>query len=238
MRAGRARPGSMRRRSEVTAHVLIGLIGLSTCGWFGEPGPVRAEGVPSQNQVSSKPKGAQASRAKPTTAKSKATVAKPKPAKKKAKAAAQPKSQPAVSAAMPEAAAPLPAAASGAPPATQAAATRVEVPNTSHVHVDVPAGLQTWLNADDRMRPWLSKAVAATDSCYANERASNPSLAGNVAFTLTMHENARPSAAVNSVSAGLQGMVLCVTAKLMAVKMPLFTGNEGDAYTVRVQFDP
>jgi hypothetical protein len=114
----------------------------------------------------------------------------------------------------------------------------VVVPQTDHVRVEVPAGLQHWLDEDDRMRPWLSKAVNVADSCYAKVRADNPSAAGVIALAVTMHENARPSGSVSSVSSPISGIVMCATTGLLGVKMPLFTGKEGESYTVRVRFDP
>jgi hypothetical protein len=106
------------------------------------------------------------------------------------------------------------------------------------VHVEVPAGLQHWLDEDDRMRPWLSKAVNVADACYAEERADNPAAAGAIAVQVTMHENARPSGKVGSVSPGIGGIVMCATTRMLGVKMPLFTGKEGESYTLRVHFDP
>jgi hypothetical protein len=106
------------------------------------------------------------------------------------------------------------------------------------VHVEVPAGLQHGLDEDDRMRPWLSKAVNVADSCYADERADNPAAAGAITVQVTMHENARPSGKVASVSPGIGGIVMCATTRMLGVKMPLFTGKEGESYTLRVHFDP
>jgi hypothetical protein len=106
------------------------------------------------------------------------------------------------------------------------------------VRVEVPPGLQAWLDADDRMRPWLSKAISALDGCYAEIRAADPSAAGTVAFSVTMHRTARPSADVNSIPPSLQPMVLCATRRLIGVKMPLFTGTEGDRFSVQVHFQP
>jgi hypothetical protein len=102
----------------------------------------------------------------------------------------------------------------------------------------VPAGLQAWLDADDRMRPWLGKAVAATDACYAELRHDNPSAGGAVTFSVTMHKDARPSAAVGSLPAALRSLVPCVTSSLWSVRMPLFTGDEGARYEVSAHFDP
>lgn len=143
--------------------------------------------------------------------------------------------------------APQPSAPAAAPPAAMpdpqpvAAAPKhatVQVPSTEHVHVDVPAGLQSWLDADDRMRPWLGKAIAVADGCYAKIRADNASAAGEIALRVTMHENARPSGGVASASPAVSGITMCATTKLLGVKMPLFTGREGETYTVRVRFSP
>jgi hypothetical protein len=135
---------------------------------------------------------------------------------------------PSTSVAPPEPVAPLPPA--------KTASVQVTVPSTDHVHVEIPAGLQGWLNADDRMRPWLSKAVSVVDACYAELRNSDPGASGTATFSVTMHENARPSASVGSLPGPLQPLLLCVTTRLIGVKMPLFTGDEGASYTVRVRF--
>jgi hypothetical protein len=121
------------------------------------------------------------------------------------------------------------------PPARNAS---VVVPHTDHVHVDVPAGLQHWLDEDDRMKPWLGKAINVADACYAKVREDNASASGFIALSLTMHENARPSGKVSSVSGPLNSIVMCATTRLLGVKMPLFTGTEGDSYTVRIHFEP
>jgi hypothetical protein len=114
----------------------------------------------------------------------------------------------------------------------------VNVPQTDHVRVEVPAGLQRWLDEDDRMRPWLGKAISVADSCYAKVRADDPGASGEIAFVVTMHKNARPSGRVSSVSSPISGIVMCATTRLLGVKMPLFTGSEGESYTVRVRFTP
>ena len=139
-----------------------------------------------------------------------------------------------------EAARPVGTSSTGTPSASTNArpTTKVVVPATAHVRVDVPTGLQRWLDEDDRMIPWLSKAVGAVDTCYAKLRADNPSASGIVSFSLTMHENSRPSAKPTSVPSALQPMVLCVSTQLLAVKMPLFTGQEGASYPVHVQLSP
>jgi hypothetical protein len=114
----------------------------------------------------------------------------------------------------------------------------VTVPQTDHVHVDVPGGLQHWLDEDDRMTPWLGKAISVADSCYAKVREDDANASGAIALAITMHENARPSGRVSSVSGPVNSIVMCATTRLFGVKMPLFTGTEGDSYTVRVRFDP
>ena len=156
------------------------------------------------------------------------TAAKTSTAATKAPPPAAPKPPPAVPAA--------PIAAP--PPAPAPKKISVLVPQTDHVRVEVPAGLQHWLDEDDRMRPWLGKAVNVADSCYAKVRADDPGAAGDIAFVVTMHENARPSGKVSSVSSPVSGIVMCATTRLLGVKMPLFTGDEGASYTVRVRFSP
>lgn len=132
---------------------------------------------------------------------------------------------------------PIAAPAAPAPPPPPKKVS-VNVPQTDHVRVEVPSGLQHWLDEDDRMRPWLGKAMNVADSCYAKVRADNPGASGEIAFVVTMHENARPSGKVSSVSSPISGIVMCATTRLLGVKMPLFTGKEGESYTVRVRFEP
>lgn len=136
---------------------------------------------------------------------------------------------------------PVPAEPIAAPPPAPAPAPKkvsVNVPQTDHVRVEVPPGLQHWLDEDDRMRPWLGKAINVADSCYAKVRADVPNASGEIAFLVTMHKNARPSGKVSSVSSPISGIVMCATTRLLGVKMPLFTGDEGASYTVRVRFSP
>jgi hypothetical protein len=159
--------------------------------------------------------------AKPALAQSKPAAPKPPPA------------PPALAQAVPPE--PIAAPVAAAPPPKKVTVT---VPQTDHVRVDVPSGLQHWLDEDDRMRPWLSKAINVADSCYAKVRADNPGASGEIAFVVTMHENARPSGKVSSVSSPISGIVMCATTRLLGVKMPLFTGKEGESYTVRVRFEP
>lgn len=139
---------------------------------------------------------------------------------------------------------PQPTAAEPLPPVevkpapVAAPKSRVEVPSTAHVRVEVPAGLQHWLDEDDRMRPWLGKAIAAADGCYVELRSSEPAAAGTIEVSVTMHENARPTASVASMPAALKSLTMCLTRRLWSVKMPLFTGNEGERYLVRARFEP
>jgi hypothetical protein len=51
-----------------------------------------------------------------------------------------------------------------------------------------------------------------------------------------MHANARPDPDVQSLPGELSGIVTCATGQLMRTKMPLFTGTEGESYTVKVRF--
>jgi hypothetical protein len=132
---------------------------------------------------------------------------------------------------------PVKAEPTAAPPPPPAKAS-VVVPHTDHVRVEVPSGLQHWLDEDDRMKPWLGKAVNVADSCYSKVRADNPSASGVIAVKVSMHENARPSGGVSSISGDIKSIVMCATTKLLGIKMPLFTGNEGETYTVRIRFDP
>jgi hypothetical protein len=106
------------------------------------------------------------------------------------------------------------------------------------VQIEVSPGLQTWLNADPRMRAWMDKAIAVVDACYAELRRSDGAATGVVELNVTMHQNARPSASVGSMPWALKGVASCVTTHLFGVKMPLFTGREGDRQTLRVELIP
>jgi hypothetical protein len=195
------------------------------------PSPVPAK--PSTPTANAPSTAAKPSAVAPTISKAKADVSAPPVAKKPAPAA--PKPPP------PAPPPPVPAEPIAAPPPAPAPAptkVSVNVPQTDHVRVEVPPGLQHWLDEDDRMRPWLGKAVNVADSCYAKARADDPNAAGEIAFVVTMHENARPSGKVSSVSSPISGIVMCATTRLLGVKMPLFTGDEGASYTVRVRFTP
>jgi hypothetical protein len=98
--------------------------------------------------------------------------------------------------------------------------------------------LQHWLNEDDRMIPWLNKAVTTVDGCYAELRTSNPQAAGTIALSVVMHKNARPTGTVSTLPSALKSMVACVTTRLWSVRMPLFTGTEGQRFAVQVRLTP
>lgn len=116
-------------------------------------------------------------------------------------------------------------------------ATKVVVPRTDHVHAEFPKGLQAWLDADSRMQPWVAEVMRVADRCYARERESNASAAGVIEVAVTMHQDARPDADILALPPELSGIVVCATGDLMRSGMPLFTGKEGDRYTVRIAFE-
>ncbi len=132
--------------------------------------------------------------------------------------------------------APKPTPAPAPPPPAPVPAkpkTRVTVPRTDHVHVELPAGLQSDLDADPRMQPWVEKAITIMDNCHAKERSNT----GTVEAALVMHENARPGAEARALPSSLRGVAACATMALMRTKVPLFTGREGTRYTVRIVFE-
>lgn len=143
--------------------------------------------------------------------------------------------EPIVAAPEPVAPAPAPAPAPP-PPAAKPAAGRVVVPSTSRLHVEVPAGLQRWLDADTRMQPWLNKVIPVIDKCYGDVLESNANASGTITFRVTMHKDARPDPDIQSLPGQLSGVVACATGQLMRARMPLFTGTEGESYSVRVKF--
>jgi hypothetical protein len=206
-----------------------------------EPAPKKSASKPAKASAAKEPAKAEAT-TKSTEKKTPPTKPSTTAEKSKPSSTSKPKAAPAskvtktTSAAVPPV---EPAPVAPAPPPPSAANSgRVVVPSTSHFHIDVPAGLQAWLDADDRMRPWLGKAVIAVDSCYADLRRDNPSASGVITFSVTMHQNARPSGAVGSLPAPLRSLVPCVTSSLWSVRMPLFTGDEGARYEVAAHFDP
>lgn len=155
----------------------------------------------------------------------KSGTASTKPAEPTASSKSAPPPPPAE--AHPNAPAPEPAKATG----------KVTVPKTDHVHIDVPKGLQHWLDADTRMQPWVNKVVSVADGCYERERKDNPKAAGVIPIKITMHENERPDADIGSVPSSLGAVIACGTTKLMGSRPPLFTGKEGESYTVKIHFD-
>jgi len=112
----------------------------------------------------------------------------------------------------------------------------VTVPQTEHVHVGIPAGLQKLLNDDSRMQPWVDQVMKVADACYASQRESSEKAAGVIVVKITMHPNARPDAEIKSLPPSLSGMVACATGGLMRTRMPLFTGPEGEQHTLRIEF--
>lgn len=133
-----------------------------------------------------------------------------------------------------------PAASASASPTTAPEpepAKKVILPHTDHVHVAFPKGLQAWLDADTRMQPWVESVIRTIDDCYARERASNAAAAGTIEVAVSMHKDARPNADILALPPQLSGVVACATGGLMRSDMPLFCGNEGDRYTVRVTFE-
>jgi hypothetical protein len=110
--------------------------------------------------------------------------------------------------------------------------------SSKHVTLEMPAGLKEDLASDKRMKPWLDTAVAKATSCYQREAKSSPALSGVVEVSIIMHENARPDASLKSLPSQLAGVFTCVSGAMMGVKMPLFTGREGQRYSARVKFGP
>lgn len=127
-------------------------------------------------------------------------------------------------------------AADEQPPTKSTAGGSVAIPRSEHVSADIPAGLQKLLNNDSRMQPWVNTVMKVADSCYATQRESSESAAGVITIEVTMHPNARPDAEIKSLPPQLSGMVACATGGLMHARMPLFTGPEGEHYTIRIQF--
>lgn len=126
-----------------------------------------------------------------------------------------------------------------APPAAaplSAPVHKVIVPHTEKVRVQVPSGLQSILDADPRMQPWLNQVMKVVDGCFASEQQRDAAAAGLVVVDIAMHKNARPDADIRVLPASLRGVVGCATGSLMRLRMPLFTSNEGDRFTLRVQF--
>jgi hypothetical protein len=122
------------------------------------------------------------------------------------------------------------------PPPQPVKTGKVSVPSTAHVKVDVPRGIQGFLDADPRMQPWVTSVIGVADACYTTERKTNPAAEGEIDVKVTMHENDRPDADILKLPPQLSGIVACATGKLMRIKMPLFTGKEGLKETVKLHF--
>jgi hypothetical protein len=117
--------------------------------------------------------------------------------------------------------------------------SKVTIPQSKHLKVSVPARLQSLLDADPRMQPWLNSTLTTIEQCYAAERAKSPDAQGTIKATLTMHANARPDADVDQLPPALSGVLACATGKLMrAPRMPLFTGKEGERHSFSVTLSP
>jgi hypothetical protein len=162
---------------------------------------------------------------------------KPSAAPSKAKAAAPVRTveKPSTPKSAPPAPAPAPIIATTPKPEV---VSKVSIPKTVHVQIDVPKGLQADLDHDPRMQPWVNQVIATIDRCYGSESKSNTKLQGTIEVLVTMHENERPDADIKQLPPALSPIVACATGGLMRTKMPLFTGNEGSRYTVRLRFSP
>jgi hypothetical protein len=105
------------------------------------------------------------------------------------------------------------------------------------VHIDVPKGLQAFLDADTRMQPWVNQVMSVADKCYTKVRGENAAAKGVIEVLVTMHEDDRPDADIKGLPPQLSGVVACATGDLMRTRMPLFTGTEGAKETVRIHFE-
>lgn len=137
-------------------------------------------------------------------------------------------------------AAPAPSQPAAPAPASTAAsagktASKVNVPATAHVRIEVPSALQAELDRDPRMQPWVNQVMSVIDRCYT-DAAGGGALAGTIEVVVTMHENERPDADIKQLPPQLSPIVACATGGLMRIKMPLFTGAEGGRRTVRIVF--
>lgn len=86
------------------------------------------------------------------------------------------------------------------------------------------------------MANWVRRILPTLDGCYQQVRGNGGDAAGTIAVLVTMHENARPNAKVQSVPGHLSSLVPCATTKLWNQRPPLFTGPEGQRHTVRIHF--
>ena len=150
-----------------------------------------------------------------------------------AKSAAKTPEKTAAPPSVPKPAASTPAAQPAAKRSGQPA-KRTVVPTTAHVRAQFPSGLQKLLDADPRMQPWVTKVMGVAERCHQK----TPSSTGVIKVRVTMHKNARPSAAIRSLPPALSGLLACASGSLMGARMPLFTGPEGAAYDVSLNFTP
>jgi hypothetical protein len=237
---------------------VLSMLGLMACDGtpVSVPKPPPLPPLPALGaRTSVEPRPAEPS-AEPEPAKEIPDMREPPPARAAKRAAQEDKAKPALAKApaarrdpLPPSAPTRPAATSSptpAPPSQQpqiiattpkpALASKVNVPKTVHVAIDVPAGLQADLDRDPRMQPWVNQVVATIDRCYGSESKSNTQLAGTIEVLVTMHENERPDADIKQLPPALSPIVACATGGLMRTKMPLFTGKEGSRYAVRLRF--
>jgi|GEM_PF-6101152 len=121
-------------------------------------------------------------------------------------------------------------------PAPSAPKSKVSIPSTAHLKVEVPTALQAELDLDPRMQPWANTVINVIDGCYATERQKNQSAAGTISVVITMHTDSRPDADIKALPSALSGVLACATGGLMRTKMPLFTGKEGEKHAVNIRF--
>ncbi|MGD8862558.1 MAG: hypothetical protein PVI30_21285 [Myxococcales bacterium] len=98
--------------------------------------------------------------------------------------------------------------------------------------------MQSLLDADPRMQPWVNAVMRVADRCYAAQRAKDASAGGTIVATATMHQNARPTVDIDTLPPALAGVVACATGDLMRNRMPLFTGPEGQRHRLQIRFTP
>lgn len=230
----------MRRRLHRPALVITAMLGLSCAKREPTPGPpplptLPAEPAPLPAATADPKPREEVLRTRPTRSAKTRAVSEPKRAEKSShEASPTPGPRAPVSASTRASPTPPPAAVSPPPASPKPRQTRkVVVPSTAHVRAEIPSGLQADLDADPRMQAWLDRAISLIDGCHA--QAGQPQ--GIVQATLTMHEEARPSADLGALPPMLGGVVACATGALMRIKMPLFTGREGTRYTVRMHFE-
>lgn len=120
----------------------------------------------------------------------------------------------------------------------QAPKTRVSVPRTEHVRAALPAALQALLDDDPRMQPWVNRVMSVANDCYTQANASGSASPGTIQLSITMHENERPGADIESLPSQLRGIVSCATSKMWREeRMPLFTSREGERHRLSLIFE-